>query len=377
MTYQPGTEVAVFPLGSQFEGGESAYLCVFFGCADIAACVPPGRPVSTPWEWVDQKADSLANEVQGNNSFITSGGASLEDEYSALQKLGLSYTALPTKSAAGDSSTQVAIREQINHGRPVLLCAAEASFIDKAIGKAPYHWTPTGNHCIVVTGYDSSFNWLVRDYASVGNAWAAGSMRTYLASKVEAVSATAVTPYWLQGESMSGVPNGWKDDGNTLTAPNGQQMVMGFRQLVLNSEWDPADVPNEHEYNVSQVLLHNASVGSGDRQTTRDHLLWWTEKDGVHNEPYLGLELFAAYNLINQLHSATPVPPAVTKLIGIILQAASGMNTALSSPQTASTGGEPVVTALVQFLNSVESSLTSFETSENPSTPPLPPPPAS
>lgn len=370
MTYTPGTEVAVFPQGSQFEGGESAYLCVFFGCADIAACSPPNRPVGQSWEWVDQKADSLANEIQGNQASLVSRGASLEDEYVALQKLGLSYTAIPTNSSPGDRGTQSSIRYEIDHGRPVLLTAVEASFIDKATGRADYHWTPAGNHCIVVTGYDIDYNLLVRDYANVGNQWPAGSLRTYLANKVEAVSVTAVTPYWMSGGKMSGVPTGWSDDGNTLKAKNGQVMVLGFRQHVLNSDWDPDDVPNEHEYNASPVLIHAPNLGAGDRQTTRDHLLWWTQSKGVVQEPYLGLELEAAYALIAKLQSepTATVPPAVTKLVSDLLQAATGMNVSLSSSQTASTGSEPVVSALVQFLEEVGNSAKSFESS-------VPPPP--
>lgn len=93
----------------------------------------------------------------------------------------------------------------------------------------------------------------------------------------------------------SGVPDGWKDDGEKLTAPNGIQVVLGFRAHVLASKWNPANGPLEAEYHADPVLQHNPGVGSGQRQLFRDCLLWWTKEKGVVQEPYIGLELDAAY----------------------------------------------------------------------------------
>jgi len=39
------------------------------------------------------------------------------------------------------------------------------------------------------------------------------------------------------------VPQGWHDDGNVLTAPNGQKVVLGFRTYILSHAWYPQDVP--------------------------------------------------------------------------------------------------------------------------------------
>jgi len=93
----------------------------------------------------------------------------------------------------------------------------------------------------------------------------------------------------------SGVPDGWHDDGTKLTAPNGVQVVLGFRNHVLTGRWYAANVPLEAEYHADPVLLHNASVGAGQRQIFRDCMLWWTQTKGVIQEPYIGLELDAAY----------------------------------------------------------------------------------
>lgn len=93
----------------------------------------------------------------------------------------------------------------------------------------------------------------------------------------------------------TGVPDGWKDDGEKLTAPNGVPVVLGFRAHVLAGKWNPANVPLEAEYHADPVLLHNPGVGSGQRQLFRDCMLWWTHEKGVVQEPYIGLELDAAY----------------------------------------------------------------------------------
>ncbi len=120
------------------------------------------------------------------------------------------------------------------------------------------------------------------------------------------------------------VPQNWSDDGTALTAPNGQRVALGFRSHILNAaSWDAGNQPNETEYHSNQVLLHNASVGPGQRQTFRDSLLWWTQQKGVVEEPYLGLELKSCYDLISaqqaeiaQLRNeqAPKISDAVTKL---------------------------------------------------------------
>lgn len=111
-------------------------------------------------------------------------------------------------------------------------------------------------------------------------------------------------------KSMTGVPNGWKDAGGILTAPNGVQIHQGFRDFILNHPWDAGNVPQEVEYNTSPVQLHNPGLGAGDRQVYRDSLLWWTQAKGVVNEPYIGLELDAAYKRITALETQLAKQPA-------------------------------------------------------------------
>lgn len=99
-------------------------------------------------------------------------------------------------------------------------------------------------------------------------------------------------------------PQGWHDDGTTLIATNGVKVVLGFRGHILAAPtWDAANVPQEAEEHANQVLLHNVSVGAGQRQCFRDSLLWYTDKQGVVEEPYLGMEIDAAYKRIATLEA--------------------------------------------------------------------------
>jgi hypothetical protein len=177
----------------------------------------------------------------------------------------------------------------------------------------PYYWNyQSFNHIITITGVTSDGNFLVRDSANVTDLNNPTSLRPgprkYDASKLQLISAHAVVMYGqavpnVIGGVPVGVPTGWKDDGTTLTAPNGVPVVRGFRNEVLNNNWDAGNVPLAKEYASNQVLLHNASVGAGTVQPFRDDLLWWTQAKGVVREPFLGAEIWAAYQQISALNS--------------------------------------------------------------------------
>ena len=64
------------------------------------------------------------------------------------------------------------------------------------------------------------------------------------------------------------VPNGWNDDGTTLTAPNGQKVQYGFRNKILSMpDFDPANLPLSPE-----ALSQNVDgKGPGSRQ---DFVQW-------------------------------------------------------------------------------------------------------
>lgn len=137
--------------------------------------------------------------------------------------------------------------------------------------------------------------------------------------------------YIQQGGTMP-VPTGWKQTTvsgvSRLVAPNGHYLIAGFEQAVLDApSWDAGNQPNEEEYTVPQVQLHNETLGAGSRVTTRDGVFWWTQAKGVVYEPYTGLELKACYDLIAAQHAEiaalkaaqpTPAPVDTAALVAAI-----------------------------------------------------------
>lgn len=92
------------------------------------------------------------------------------------------------------------------------------------------------------------------------------------------------------GGNMPTIPQGWKDDGTTLTAPNNIPVVRGFRDHVLTSNWDPNNWPLNAEYAANPVEQSNPSLGTGTAQDFRWKRLEWTAKSGVI-EGWIGQEL--------------------------------------------------------------------------------------
>ncbi len=87
---------------------------------------------------------------------------------------------------------------------------------------------------------------------------------------------------WTQGGSM--VPANWKDDGTTLTAPNGVKVVHGFRDYVLAHNWDAANEPVAAEFGTSLLESSNPSLGGGTQQLFNWTMLGWNAARGVFFE---------------------------------------------------------------------------------------------
>lgn len=98
------------------------------------------------------------------------------------------------------------------------------------------------------------------------------------------------------------VPSGWRDDGKTLTAPNGNAVVQGFRDYVLAHNWDANNVPCEEAHGLSPLEIGDTALGSGTRQTFQWKILEWTSKGGVF-EAYGGKELVAVLKLLHSVQS--------------------------------------------------------------------------
>jgi hypothetical protein len=83
------------------------------------------------------------------------------------------------------------------------------------------------------------------------------------------------------GQQM--VPQGWSDDGKTLSAPNGINVVLGFREYILDpsNDWPAWNWPIEAEHGANPVEQSNPSLGGGTVQTFRASRLEWTPDRGV------------------------------------------------------------------------------------------------
>lgn len=111
------------------------------------------------------------------------------------------------------------------------------------------------------------------------------------ATSIPGIAGTVDADIYLGKETpMTQIPTGWTDDGTTLKAPDGTPVRMGFRDHVLNSNWDPANIPLEPEQHLDLVEQSNPSLGAGQAQTFRWKRLGYTPKMGVY-ESWLGQEL--------------------------------------------------------------------------------------
>lgn len=98
---------------------------------------------------------------------------------------------------------------------------------------------------------------------------------------------------FLGGISMTTqVPIGWKDDGNTLTAPNGVAVRTGFRDWVMGQNWEGDNWPLQAEQGLQQLEMGNPGLGGGTWQPFRWKVLEWTQKAGVF-EGWCGQEVLA------------------------------------------------------------------------------------
>lgn len=256
MQLNKNNEVADFVDVSQFLPGKSAYECVAYSASLIKFCGQPGHgAIGTPLQ-TSNLAQYWYGREEGSNTASNTNGMSLDAEYNMLKGMGLSYKPL-------EASIQ-AVHAALLSGYPVMLCGAETGMHDLALGdRVPYNWTPTGNHCIVASGIvsPSDGNLLVHDCANVDkNGVIRPGPRTYDASKMQIVSATAIIVPWIEEVTLLQLsdPMGKfftaSDDSHWHCANTNQPLSLGFlsffRQyggiigLPLTSEFRLPQYPN-------------------------------------------------------------------------------------------------------------------------------------
>jgi N-acetyl-anhydromuramyl-L-alanine amidase AmpD len=142
---------------------------------------------------------------------------------------------------------------------------------------------------------------------------------------------------YLKGGTM-GVPNGWHDDGKTLTAPNGVYVTDGFRQWVLAHSWDAGNLPLMNASALTPVEQGNPSLGSGTVQPFRLCVLAWTQAKGVY-VMWVGQEYVALHQVLHK---------ALTDL-----NASQAQVKALQAQLLAAQNSGPLATELVNRLNQI------------------------
>lgn len=204
-------EVADFLDVDQFIAGHSAYECVAYCAALVKFAGAPGHGPAGTSQQVANLAQAWYAQEEGGNLASNTNGMSLAAEYDMLSGIGLQYQPL--------IPTVAAVKQALGTGCPVLLCGAETGFYDLDLGRVPYSWPPSGNHCIVASGIASDGNLLVRDCASIGPAGVRPGPRKYDTSKMHLVSATAILVPW-RGEDMIDITNPWVASYFTQTGTN-------------------------------------------------------------------------------------------------------------------------------------------------------------
>lgn len=288
-------EVGQFTSVTQFDGGSTGK-CGFFAAATAVGSAVSGEQPWTP----DTIASSAAQHyVQFDGSDTTD---NLLGMTQAMLHDDLATYGVSGKDINPDWNT---IKASLKAGYPVIICVPEIQIVDKAVGGGPYPWDSTGiNHVILLTGIAPDGNVLVRDSANITapNSIRSGP-RTYIIANMSPFWATAVTPKWYsatQGGTNVGIPIGWKDNNNTLTAPNGIQIKDVFRAYILTHPWDSGNIPLEAAHGLNPLELSNTSLGAGTRQSFRWIVLEWTSKGGVF-ESWVGAELIATLTLLHDI----------------------------------------------------------------------------
>lgn len=168
------------------------------------------------------------------------------------------------KETTGEPNALVlAAHAYIADGKPVLL-------------QIPSAWndepppTSGSTHAVVAVKEDSGSLTCMNPW---GGFWHYGS-DSYWAERIRYGSV------WFAEVVSVGVPQGWRDDGKTLVAPNGVAVTLGFRDYILSHSWAADDAPQAIEYGAPEVSLSH-HYGAGTRQDFTRTSLIYTQATGV------------------------------------------------------------------------------------------------
>jgi hypothetical protein len=163
-------------------------------------------------------------------------------------------------------------------------------------------WHPGGiTRVAQAAGRDLPAGWWCCD----GDSFAGGDVMQLYPDAVMAASrpcaAMAITArVSIEGSEIMTTPQGWHDDGTTLTAPNGVPVVRGFRDVVLAGPWLAEDWPLAPEASLPSVEPGNPAIGPGSRQDFRLTSLGWTTQRGAYRI-WVGQDVRALTSQLSEL----------------------------------------------------------------------------
>ncbi|HET8906134.1 MAG TPA: hypothetical protein VFN11_04130 [Ktedonobacterales bacterium] len=250
-----------------------------------AACGP--NALSMAERWADQSALSTLDvyrRMRAANLCDTSGSSTLSGLLTDAQRNHYTVASLPYHEPMPDATWRGFFQAHVGHQAIVFETANGQALVDSLTGKGEnahnlhYHfvmvagWHPGGvSHHPQAHGKTLPPGWWCAD----GDNFDAGDVLQFYPDSVLAASkpcgALAITARAgnLGGGSSMGVPAGWKDDGTTLTAPNGVPVIRGMRAFVLANNWESDNWPLAPEAQLAQIEWGNLTHGPGARQDFR------------------------------------------------------------------------------------------------------------
>lgn len=232
--------------------------------------------------------DELKDAVYGQGY---TGAQSAASYIAYCRSLGVAL--LPYDNPSGWSLTRH-LHSELLAGRPLLLTMGSQWGIPPP---DPLH--PTGStHVGIAAGWGPG--WL-RVMNPWGGFWHDGD-DAYWAARLCFGQIWSMAPIHTTGDRPM-IPNGWHDDGSTLTAPNGNRVVRGFRDFILSypGGWDATNQPCADEMaGITPANPLDPKGCTGSIQYFYNSVLVWQSCD---NHIFLTYSGACAYLWWQRLHS--------------------------------------------------------------------------
>ena len=281
-------------------------LCGPWSVASLLFSGFPGKGPIGSAEQIDQWVDAAVG-VMGYPNPADFPGVSVADEEWLLKRSGLPFWEITPDIAR--------ITRAVKAGYPVIITAFEPNIkawdFNSNSWVSAYTWNISANHVLPVGGIDQNGNFICAD--QLNNAFQGYWPPIYDASRISPSYAAIVQLPWLApipsgdpltwssgfnaqlGGSSVAVPSGWKDDGTTLTSPNGKRAVLGFRSHIINAvpQWASDDwvVKEETQVPVFEESNPTWGAGGGAQIVTNRHMMAWSSSLGKIVEEFMGPEL--------------------------------------------------------------------------------------